>query len=302
MKVLIAGGTGLIGRAVSRNLAAEGHQVSILTRSAGTPTRTAADVTLVTWDGATPNGWETALASAEAIVNLAGESLADGVWTPERKRRIRDSRRRAGEAIVAAVSASDHRPSVLVQASAVGYYGPRGQETVSEAEGPGSDFLAQTCVEWEASTQPVEALGVRRVIVRTGIVLSKDGGALPRMEMPFRLFGGGPIGSGAQMMPWIHIDDEAAAIRFLIESAAASGPYNLAAPNPVTNAEFGSALGRALGRPSLVPKPAFAMRFLFGEMASVLLEGQRAVPTRLLDAGFRFRYPRLDEALSAIYR
>jgi hypothetical protein len=299
--VLVSGGTGLIGRALAANLTGNGHEVSVLSRSASQAAEPHAGIKLVRWDGATPRGWEEALSSADAVVNLAGEGIADGAWTPERKQRIRDSRVRAGEAIVTAIRASDRRPSVLIQASAVGYYGSRGQEPASEWDSPGTDFLARTCVEWEASTQPVETLGVRRVVIRTGIVLSREGGALSRLATPFRLFGGGPIGSGAQVMPWNHIDDEAAAIRFLIGSPTASGPYNLSAPNQVTNAEFGVELGRALGRPSLIPKPAFAMRLLFGEMADALLEGQRALPTRLLAAGFTFRHPSLAGALRAIY-
>jgi uncharacterized protein (TIGR01777 family) len=251
----------------------------------------------VRWDGATAEGWGALADGADAVVNLAGESLAEGRWTSERKRRIRESRLRAGQAVVQAVSVAARKPRVVVQASAVGYYGPRGDEEVDERAAPGQDFLARLCVEWEASTAPVEAQGVRRVVVRSGLVLSREGGALPRILLPFRLFVGGPLGDGRQWWSWIHIADEVAAIRFLMEREEASGAYNLTAPNPLTNAAFGKALGRVLGRPSFVRTPALALRLAFGEMGSVLLEGQRVLPRRLLDAGFRFHFPDAEAAL-----
>jgi uncharacterized protein (TIGR01777 family) len=185
----------------------------------------------------------------------------------------------------------------VIQASAVGIYGPRGDEPINEDTPPGDDFLARVCIAWEATTEPLRALGVRVPVLRTGIALAGDGGALPRMAMPFKLFAGGPVGHGRQVVPWIHLSDVVAAIRFLIESEGADGPYNLSAPNAVTNAEFGRAIGRALGRPSVLPAPGFAMRLLFGEMATVLLDGQRAVPRRLKEAGFAFRFPEVGPAV-----
>ena len=298
MHVIIAGGTGLIGRALARSLVADGHPVTVLTRrpearSQGLP----GEVQLVAWDGQTVGEWAQALEGADGVVNLAGAGLAEQRWTAERKRIIRESRIRAGEALAQAVEQASPRPEVFVQASAVGYYGPCGDEIVTEEHPPGTDFLAQLCVEWEASSARVEALGLRRPILRTGVVLSREGGALPRMVLPVRLFVGGPLGSGRQYFPWIHIADEVRAIRFLLEQEGASGPYNLTAPNPVTNREFIRLLGRVLGRPTVLPVPALALRLLFGEMATVLLDGQRAVPQRLLEAGFAFRFTQAEEAL-----
>jgi len=301
MRVLAPGGTGLIGRALTASLVSDGHEVCVLSRGSRQGVPVGFGVRVTRWDGVSPAGWEAEVASSDVIVNLAGAGLADARWTAERKRLISDSRVRAGEAIVEAIRIAERRPTVLIQASGAGFYGPHGDEVVTEESPAGSDFLARVCVEWEASSAGVEELGVRRAIVRSGLVLSRDGGALPQMALPYRLFGGGPVGSGRQYVPWIHIDDEVAAIRFLIEHAEARGPFNLAAPEAVTNREFGAELGRVLGRPNVVPKPAFAMRLVLGEMATMLLTGQRVAPVRLQQAGFQFRYPTLAEALRAIY-
>lgn len=297
-RVIITGGTGLIGRALAAELIAADYEVVVLSRNPqrahGLPTGIRVEV----WDGRTAQGWGPLADGAYAIVNLAGENLAGGRWTAERKQRIRRSRLDAGQAVVEAVRAAARKPAVVVQASGIGYYGPRGDEEVTEDFPPGSDFLGRLAVEWEASTAPVEALGVRRVVIRTGVVLSREGGALPRLALPFRFFLGGPLGSGRQWTPWISIADQVGAIRFLVEHEEARGPYNLAAPHPVTNRELARALGRALRRPAYLPVPAFALRLLLGEMSAVLLTGQRAVPKRLLEAGFTFRFPRLEDALS----
>ena len=302
MRVVILGGSGLIGRALTADLTADGHEVVILSRNPGRTGGLPAGARAAGWDGRTAAGWEAVADGADAIVNLAGESLATGRWTEERKRAIRDSRLFSGQAVVQAVEASVRKPGVVVQSSAVGYYGPRGDEDVLEDTPPGSDFLAGVCVEWEASTAPVEALGVRRVVIRTTPVLSLRDGALPRMVLPFRYFVGGPLGSGRQWFPWIHVADEAAAIRFLVEHPEASGPYNLTAPESLTNAQFSRILGRVMGRPSLIPTPAFALRLLFGEMATVLLDGQRAVPRRLQGLGFAFRFPDAESALKDLFK
>ncbi|MCY3707750.1 MAG: TIGR01777 family oxidoreductase [Caldilineaceae bacterium] len=292
MRILIAGGTGLIGSALANSLAGSSCDVTVLTRS---PERhqplASAGVQLQEWDGETADGWGHLVSQADAIVNLAGAGIADGRWTSSRKELIRESRVRAGQALVTAIRDADTVPSVLIQSSAVGYYGPAGDRTVDEQASPGTDFLARVCVDWESSTEAVESLGVRRVVIRTGVVLSALGGALPRMTLPFRLFAGGPLGSGKQYFPWIHIADEVAAIRFLLEDERASGPYNLAAPNPPRNREFVRDLGRVMGRPSLMPTPSFALQLLFGEMSTVLLDGQRAVPFRLQEAGYEFIFP-----------
>lgn len=298
MRILITGGTGLIGRALAADLARDGHDVIILSRTPERYTgRLPEGVRAERWDGRTADGWGALADGADAIVNLAGENIAGGRWTAERKRRIRQSRLDAGHAVVQAVEAAAHKPRVVVQASAVGYYGPCGDDIITEDHPPGNDFLADVCVAWEQSTAAVEAHGVRRPILRTGVVLSTEGGALPRMLPPFKFGLGGPLGSGRQWFPWIHIRDEVRAIRFLIEHEDAHGPYNLTAPNPVTNAEFTKALGRVLRRPAFMPVPAFALKLLFGEMATVLLDGQRAVPQRLLDAGFSFTFEEVEQAL-----
>ena len=298
MRVLVVGGSGLIGRALIRVLIDAGHSVDLLTRSPDKVGSLPTGVAAVRWDGASPRGWESEVAAADAVVNLAGEGIADAPWTADRKRRIRDSRVQVGRVLVEAIDAANQRPGVLVQASAVDYYGPRGAEPVSETDPPGQDFLAGVCVDWEASTLPVEALGVRRVVIRTGVVLDATRGALPRMAAPVRAFVGGPLGSGRQGVAWIHVTDTAAAIQFLLENAACAGAYNLTAPAPVDYARLAAGIGRALHRPHFVRTPEFAVRALFGEMATVLLSGQFAFPTRLLAAGFRFRYQTLDAALA----
>jgi len=297
MRVIITGGTGLIGRALMASLAADGHEVIILTRDPARATGLPPGARAERWDARSAAGWGTLANGADAIVNLAGENLAAGRWTPERKRRILDSRVQAGQAIVAAVRAAAVKPGVVVHSSGIGYYGASGDAEVTEASPPGRDFLAQVCVAWEAASAETAALGVRSVVVRSATVLSREGGALPRLMLPFRLFVGGPLGNGQQWWPWIHIADEVAAIRFLIERADAQGPFNLAAPQLVRQAEFSRALGRALGRPSWLPVPAFALRLLLGEMAAVLLDGQRAAPQRLLELGFAFRFPTIEAAL-----
>jgi len=220
-----------------------------------------------------------------------------GRWTDEKKRRIRESRVESGRAVLEAVRQAKSKPRALLQGSAVGYYGDTGDAVVTESHPPGDDFLARVCVEWEASTAEVTSFGVRRPVLRTGIVLSSQGGALPRMALPFRMLAGGPLGNGRQWLAWIHEMDEVGAIRFLIEREDADGPFNLTAPAPLPNRDFSRALGEALHRPSFAPAPGFALRLLLGEMADALLHGQRAVPRKLLDLGYVFRYP---EALAAL--
>ncbi len=301
MKVVITGGSGLIGQALSRQLAGGGHQVAILSRDPGRAQSLPSGAQAVAWDGRSSRGWEQAADGADAIINLAGANLAEGRWTETRKREIIESRVNAGRAVVEAVSKAERKPRVVIQASAVGYYGPHGSEEVTEQTSPGDDFPARVCLQWEASTESLEAMGVRRPVIRTGVVLSRDGGALPRMAMPFKLFAGGPIGGGKQPFPWIHIEDEVRAILWLVEQGG-SGPYNLSGPHPLSNAEFSKALGKAMRRPSIMPVPAFALKTLFGEMSTVVLEGQRAVPHRLLAEGFQFRYPDAEAALRDLFK
>ena len=302
MRVLITGGAGFIGRELAVSLAGDGHTAVLLSRSSAQVTGLPAGVCAERWDGRTAEGWSSLADGADAIVNLAGENIGVGRWTTERKERIRQSRLNAGRAVVETVTRVTRKPRVVVQASAVGYYGPHGPEQIPEETPAGQDFLAQVCREWEASTVPVEAMGVRRAVIRTGVALSKRGGALPRMMLPFRFFVGGRLGNGRQWVPWIHMRDEVRAIRFLIENESSSGAFNLTAPHPVTNAEFAHTLGRELGRPSFMPAPAFALRTLFGEMATILLDGQRAVSQRLVQVGFDFEFPELGPALRDLLR
>ncbi len=298
MRVLITGGTGFLGRALAARLQEAGYEVIVLSRRPE-QARLPPGVQATRWDGRTATGWAHLADGAFALINLAGESIGQR-WTAATKQRIRESRLNAGRAVVEAIAAARTKPQVLLQASAVGYYGPRGDERLTEEDPPGNDFLARLAVDWEASTQPVEAMGVRRVILRTGLVLERDGGALARLLLPFRLFVGGPLGNGRQGWSWIHRADWVEAVKFLMERPDARGPYNLTAPQPVSNAEFSRILGRVLGRPSWLPVPAIALRLVFGEGADFLLTGQFVLPQRLLKAGFTFRYPDLESALRAI--
>lgn len=298
MRVVITGGTGLIGRALTRSLVRDGHEVVVLTRrtSGRAP---APGVSLAHWDGRSGQSFASRLDGADALVNLAGENIASGPWTKARRARIRDSRLFAGQACLEAISRVARPPVCLVQASAVGYYGDRGDTPTTEDAPAGEGFLAAVARDWEASTAEAEAMGVRRVVVRTAVVLSAQGGALPRMRLPFRLFLGGPLGSGRQWFPWIHLADEIGAIRFLMERPAASGPFNLAAPEAVTQNDWAKALGRALWRPAALRVPAAALRLLLGDMARELfLGGVRVVPAKLAGLGYVFRFPSLSGALA----
>jgi uncharacterized protein (TIGR01777 family) len=297
MRVVIAGGTGLIGRALTRSLVRDGHEVVVLTRRPAGPSL--AGARLASWDGRTGQSFAGHLDGIDALVNLAGENIAAGPWTRARRQRILQSRLRAGQACLEAVSRVARPPACLVQASAVGYYGDRGDGPVAEDVPAGTGFLAEVARRWEASTAEVETMGVRRVVIRTAVVLARDGGALPRMLMPYRLFLGGPLGSGRQWFPWIHLDDEVGAVRFLMERSVAGGPFNLAAPETVTQEGWARALGRALGRPSLFRVPAMVLRLALGDMARELfLGGVRVLSTRLTALGYVFRFPTLTGALA----
>jgi uncharacterized protein (TIGR01777 family) len=301
MRVIITGGTGLIGRALAADLLKDDHEVIALSRRPKRATGLPAGMRVERWDARTAEGWGALVNGADTIVNLAGATIA-GLWTASRKQSIRDSRLNAGRAVVEAVQRASEKPRVVVQASGVGYYGPRDDEPITEEGTPGDDFLGKLAVEWEASTASVDQLGVRQAIIRTGAVLSTKGGALPPLLLQYRLFAGGPLGNGRQWLPWIHMVDEVRAIRFLIDNESASGPFNLVAPNPLTNADFGRVLARVLRRPVLIRVPAFALRLLVGEMSTILLDGQRAVPRRLQEAGFTFHFPDPEMALTHLLR
>jgi uncharacterized protein (TIGR01777 family) len=303
MRVIITGGTGLIGRALSSNLASDGHEVIVLSRAPERARHFPAGVRVEPWDARTTAGWGRLVDGATAIVNLAGASLAGEHffptrWTDARRRLIRDSRLNASRAVVQAVTEAQQRPQVVVQSSAVGYYGYRDDERLTEDAAPGDDWAARFTAEgWEPSTAPVEAMSVRRVVVRSGVVFDAKDGALPRLLLPFRLFAGGRMGSGRQWISWIHVQDQARALRFLIEAEQARGPYNLTTPAPVRNGALAKLIGKIMRRPAFLPVPGFAMRLAFGEVADVVLKGQRVVPQRLLDLGFAFHFPEPEVAL-----
>ena len=302
MRVVITGATGFIGKALCQSLVRDSHEVVALTRSpAKANTVLGGQVTSVEWDGCSSEGWSSLAEGAGAIINLAGENIGGGRWTKSMKQAILSSRLDAGRAVVEAVEDAKTKPSVVIQASGVGCYGPHGDEVLDESAPYGSDFLSDIARQWEASSKAVETMGVRMVILRTGAVLERDGGMLPRMLLPFRLFAGGPLGNGQQWLSWIHRDDEVQAIRFLLENDEAQGAFNLTAPEPVTMHDFCRLLGKAMGRPSWLSMPGFALRLLFGEMAdALLLSGQRVVPKRLQEEGFEFKYPTAELALKAI--
>jgi uncharacterized protein (TIGR01777 family) len=301
MRILITGGTGLVGRALAKNLVDRDHAVVILSRGEGASKGFPDGVSICRWDARSVDVLVEHVERADAVVHLAGENIGDGRWTASRKRRILTSRVDSTCALTEALRRAKQRPQVLVQASAVGFYGTHGDVELKEDHEVGADFLAQVCQAWEQASADVPALGMRRVVMRTGVVLSRDGGALPRMALPFRLFVGGPVGSGRQWVSWIHLIDLVEAIVHLIDNEKAEGVYNLCAPQAVTNRRFSRELATALGRPSLLRVPAFMLRLLLGEMATIVLDGQRAVPARLIESGFSFNFPQADSAFNDLF-
>ena len=299
MLAIITGGTGFIGAGLSRRLLEKGYDVALLTRrpdagDKGEDPR----IRYLKWDGRTADGWGTYADGAHAIVNLAGANIAGRRWTEGYKEIILQSRLAAGAAVVDAVTSAKKKPAVVVQASAVGYYGSRGDDDLDEVSPAGDGFLADVARKWEVSTGAVEEMGVRRVVIRSGLVLDTDGGAFPRLIRPFKFFVGGPLGSGRQWFPWIHYADEISAIAFLLGNPEASGAYNLCAPEVIRNRDFSRAVGRSLRRPWWWPIPAFALRAHFGDMADALLLASAKVhPERLLTAGFKFEFPTASGAL-----
>ncbi len=293
MRVILAGGSGFLGRALQRRLRDSGASVAVLTRQ---PRPGVADDIAWTPDGSA-GPWARSLEGADAIVNLSGAGIADQRWTAARKQELISSRILSTRSLVAAISTLSAPPAVFVAGSAVGYYGARGDEVIAETEPPGAGFLAALCVDWEREAEPASSL-TRLVILRTAPALHPDGGALAAMLLPFRLGVGGRLGSGTQYMPWIHLDDWTGLVESLIGDDRARGAFNVTAPQPVTNAAFTRALGEALNRPTIMPMPGFALRALLGELADSLLTGQRAVPARADALGFRFRFPALDAALA----
>jgi uncharacterized protein len=301
MKVTVTGATGLIGTRLVSELVQRGDEVTVLSRD---PRRAGArlGVAAHAWDPEGGPAPAAALAGRDAVLHLAGEPIAQR-WNDEVKHRIRVSREAGTRNLVHGLQAAEPRPRALVCPSAVGYYGPRGDEVVDEDSPPGTDFLAQVCVTWEAGAQVAAELGMRVVATRTGVVLDAGGGALKTMLTPFKLGVGGPVAGGRQYMPWVHVDDVVGIYARALTDETWSGAVNATAPEPVTNRDFGKALGRALHRPAVLPVPGLAVRALYGGMAQLVTTGQRAVPRRTQELGYRFRHPDLDEALrSALAR
>jgi uncharacterized protein (TIGR01777 family) len=292
--IVIAGGSGFLGRKLARRLEAEGHRPITLSRKAGGPNT-------IQWN---PDGWPGSLSAhlngVEAVINLAGESIAGKRWTDERKRTLRSSRILSTRTLVHAIADCQQPPRTFISGSAIGFYGPRGDEPVTELTEPGSDFLARLCVEWEYEARLAESAQTRVAIVRTGLALAKDGGALAKMLLPFKLGLGATMGTGTQFMPWIHADDWTGMVTWLIQNDRASGVFNATAPTPVTNREFTQTLGRVLKRPAILQAPAVVLQAALGEMSSMLLQGQRVMPAHAEQLVFRFTHRTLEPALRSL--
>jgi uncharacterized protein (TIGR01777 family) len=292
MKILVSGSHGLVGKSLVRSLTGDGHEVVRLVRGKSSGS------TDVEWQPDKGRIDAGRLEGIDAVVHLAGESIASGRWSAEKKRAIRESRAKGTALLSDALARLSRPPSVFLSASAIGYYGNRGDELLNEESAPGKDFLAGVCTEWEAATRPAMEKGIRTVCTRFGIILDPNEGALAKMLPPFRMGVGGRIGDGKQWMSWIALDDVVNGLKFLIEDASVNGPVNFVAPRPVTNAEFTKTLGRVLGRPTIFPIPAFGVRLAFGEMAdALLLSSQRVEPSILEKKGFKFTWPTLEPAL-----
>jgi len=296
MNIMISGGSGFLGNALTKSFLADGHKVFILTRGASVTSGAQA----VKWDAKTTHGWGHLVDEMDVIIHLAGKSLASWPWTAATKRDFHDSRIFPGLALGQAILEADHRPGIFVQASGINHYGLHG-DVANETTPPGDDFLAQLTVQWEDATKSIEALGVRRVVIRSAVVLGKGDGLLPLMALPVKLFVGGPLGSGKFAMPWIYINDWVGAVRYLVANGNAHGAYNLIAPTPTSNADFYRALASVLHRPYWFPTPAFLLRTLLGEMSVLVVEGRFALPKRLTESGYKFQFEAVREALADLF-
>ena len=295
MKILITGGTGFIGTPLGLELRNSKHTVVVTTR------RQSDSEEKLTWNPPDLISSDV-ISKFDAVINLAGEPIAPGRWTKERKELILTSRISTTRALVDSIKNAKKKPKALISASAIGYYGAHGDEHLTEDTAPANDFLADVCKQWEAEAFRAKEFGVRVVVVRIGGVLESDGGALPQMMVPFKFFAGGPFGSGRQWFSWIHRDDVVGIIKYALDNDKISGPVNATAPNPVTNTEFSAALGKALKRPSWLAVPGFILRLTLGELGNVLLTGQRVFPEKALKAGYQFKYTEVKDALKAIIR
>ena len=297
MRVFLTGGTGLVGSLLVKKLRERGDQVVLLSRRPEVAKHLGDSVTVVAGDPAQAGPWMDAVKDCDAVVHLAGEGIFNRRWSPEFKDLIYSSRIKSTDNIVAALGKSTSPGRVLVSGSAIGFYGPHDEEELTEDSPPGSDYLAKVCVDWEKAAQPATVHGVRVVLLRTGVVLDKNGGALAKMLTPFKMCVGGPIGSGKQWMSWIHNEDEVGLILFALDHPEMNGPLNAVAPNPVTNKQFGNALGKVLGRPSFMPTPAFALRVMLGESSQIITLGQKVLPKKALAAGHVFKFREVEGAL-----
>ena len=313
MRVFVTGGTGLIGPRLIRQLKHRGDDVVMLSRQPDAWEHVGQDVTVLVGDPTKPGDWQDKLAECDAVVHLAGANIFAKRWNVEFKRLLRDSRLLSTKNVVDAIAKSPKRADgtakPLVSASAIGYYGPHGDEEITEDSPPGNDFMSNLCVEWEAAARAAEAAGVRVTMIRTGIVHDPRGGALHTLKLPFKLGLGGPVGMalrpkdwGKQYWSWIHHADETGIILLALDNADAAGPINATAPNPVTNKEFAKAFGKALGRPAFAPTPALALRLMLGEVADVITTGQRVLPKKALALGYQFRFPEIGSALADLWR
>lgn len=298
MRLVVTGASGFIGMPLCAALLERGHALTLFTRGSPRDANTGTKRWLH-WTPGTLRDWDAAIDGVDGVINLAGEPIAEKKWSRTQRRRIEKSRIDATQSLVQACAKAKQKPQFLLNASAIGYYGPRGDDIVTEETPPGDDFLGRLCQAWEAEAQKAAELGMRVVCLRTGIVLGPDGGALAKMAEPFKFFLGGPLGSGKQWMSWIQLEDLIRLILLLIDNPLAQGPFNATAPHPVQNNEFGKALGKAIRRPSWARVPAFLLRLTMGDMAEMLLTGQRVVPAAAEKLGFKFRYPDLPEALEA---
>lgn len=299
MKVLIAGGAGFMGSHLIESLISDSHQVWALSRN---PNQTLKGAQVVGWDGQTTTGWGHLVEDMDAVVNLSGLSLYNWPWTKAKKQRFIDSRVEPGRALASAIKNAAHRPGVFIQISGINHYGLRGEGVANESTPPADDYLAQLTVAWENATKPVEEVGVRHVVCRTAVVLAKDAILMWLMALPVRLFFGGRFGSGEQALPWIHINDQIGAIRFLMENPAASGPYNLIAPQMTSNAEFMRTLAKVLRRPYWFIFPKFLLRLMLGEMSVLITEGRFSKSERLFEIGYNIHFSKLEEALRDIFK
>lgn len=300
MKILIAGGTGLIGSALTRSFIENNDQITLISRK---PDTIHQKMNIIPWE---VNKISQEIKSTDVVINLAGASIAGTIpfsmrWTARRKSLIKTSRTNAGEMLLKAIQQSSHKPGVLIQASAIGYYGNQGNQPVDETTVYGTDFLADVCRSWEDSTSGVEELGVRRIITRLGLVLSNAGGLLPLLSLPFKLYVGGSLGNGQQSMSWIHIDDVVQAFHHFIKYPNTQGVFNLTAPKPVDNKTFSTIISRTLKRPNWFSVPAGALKLAFGEASTLALEGQEVLPRRLLETGFEFKFNQIDSALNDLF-